>query len=69
MLFTISRVSISKGKRPCEDATKDAGGDWIVDIESLDDLLELCKSTKNELIITGQYDAMPHITIFDDHLY
>ena len=66
MRFTIDRTASSykwETNKPCEEANQ-VGEDWYVDIETLADLLAL-QEKYGPLIVT-QYDAVPHIEIYDD---
>lgn len=65
MQFLISRVS---GKEPpCEKASIDIEclPRWVIQVNSLDDLLQISIETGQELIVSGEEDM---ITIYDGRI-
>jgi hypothetical protein len=43
-------------------------GDWVIDINSIDDILEVMKMAKTELVIKDIYENYPFtIEIYDDY--
>ena len=67
MKFRIERTSYFDNQKPCEQAYQDGkdkyGYDiWVVDINTLEDLLSLKESVGEELIVGDGY-----IEIYDDY--
>lgn len=69
MLFQVSRVQMwSEDVRPCERAFKAMhGGPWVVDIKSMEDLMDFYEEVGMQLII-GRTNGTNDITIYDDYL-
>ena len=71
MKFIVSRTSIwSDEESPCKEAKKETFDDneidWIIEINSLDELIQFSEKY-GELIITGNYKGLKEIEIYDDY--
>jgi len=69
MKFTIERTSDWGGEQaPCQAAQRD-GDYWVIEIETLEDLLKLRDETGDDLIVGRAYAAkdMPSIEIYDTY--
>lgn len=65
MQFLVYRVS-NQYDPECELAYKNKNGDYVVNINSLDDIL-LFSNKYGELVLSN-YDNIPSITIYDYYL-
>lgn len=63
--FYITRSSIRsydrKGRRPCEEAYKNDKGEWIVDFQTLDELVAFAEKHQ-EIVLSSE-----SIEIYDDY--
>lgn len=62
----------SENEKPCLKAFEE-GDEWFVNIETLEDLINLCKEVNDPLVVDlGRREILGsivnHITIYDDYL-
>ena len=74
MKFKISRTSLWHREKPCEEATLTNDVDrnklpyWILEINSLDDLIKFIEKYKRIVIEDEAYNIdLPEIEIYDDY--
>lgn len=70
MKFIIRRADLDKKAiLPCKNAQKDKNNNWIVEINTLSELIELMKEVNDKLILDFDDDDLtPVITIYDDYI-
>jgi hypothetical protein len=76
MKFEITRASagLRPHRRPIEIATLEEGDGgqpiWVVELSSIDDLLDLRAHAQSDLVISASYsgDRLPGIIIYDDYM-
>ena len=69
MKFLIARVSNSyKSTQPCENAILE-NDEWIIELNSLEDLIELMETLGENLIIKPKFNNdINSILIYDDYI-
>ena len=71
MKFYIDRASnkdLKYKKNKIDVAKQDEDGNWYVNITKPEELLEIMKQTKCQLVIGGYHDNEPYIIVYDDYL-
>lgn len=68
MKFLITRVSNTyQSSQPCENAILE-NDEWIIELNSLEDLIELLNTVREQLIIKPKYNnKINSILIYDDY--
>lgn len=71
MLFRVYRTSCFGGSegKPCENAIFNREEDWVVEINSLEELLKLIEEQDEDIIIKTKRSGYPFqsIEIYDDY--
>lgn len=68
VIFRVTRTSIYNDRQPCLEAVRPKSGEgWVVEIDTLDDLIAFVRPERNGTCIVGTYSDGPYIEIYDDY--
>ena len=65
MKFSIRGADWTDDRQPCEAAVR-AGGKWVVEISTMDELMALCQEVKCDLVVSD--GSPPSIMVYDDYI-